>query len=140
MPSGGLVSSVRHAPGAVRVDVELAAALPAERLDVPVHGAPGVGHDDVGVSVGGQAGSRSARVAAVCWDMVPPGVAKTSRVSRSRSRPAKPLVDPAERGAGPHQQRLGGVDGAVQVPGHAAPGLQVAVDVRQRVVDSSAGR
>ena len=33
---------------AVRVDVGLAAALRAEHLDVPVHGAPGVGHDDVG--------------------------------------------------------------------------------------------
>jgi hypothetical protein len=33
---------------AVRVDVGLAAALRAEYLDVPVHGAPGVGHDDVG--------------------------------------------------------------------------------------------
>jgi hypothetical protein len=33
---------------AVRVDVGLAAPLRAEHLDVPVHGAPGVGHDDVG--------------------------------------------------------------------------------------------
>jgi hypothetical protein len=33
---------------AIRVDVELGAALRAEHLDVPVHGAPGVGHDDGG--------------------------------------------------------------------------------------------
>jgi hypothetical protein len=32
---------------AVGVDVGLAAPVPAEYLDVPVHGPPGVGHDDV---------------------------------------------------------------------------------------------
>src|ERR1700733_16049588 len=46
------------------------------------------------------------------------------------SRALLSLVDPAERGAGPDQQRLGGVQGAVQMPGHL--GYRQPVEVAQR--------
>jgi hypothetical protein len=58
--------------------------------------------------------------------MLPPGDSNTSRVSRIRSRPAKP------GGAHGGQERLGGE--ILGQAGIAAAGQQVAVDVRQRIV------
>jgi hypothetical protein len=49
-----------------------------------------------------------------------------------RARALLCFVDPAERGAGPHQQCLGGVQSAVQVPGDLGHRQPVEVAQRER--------